>query len=54
MPSKSTRQQRVMCIAESIKQGKKPKSCSKQAAKISEQMSERQLKDFCESPVEKS
>jgi len=53
MPSKSTRQKRLMCIAQSIKQGKKPASYSPQAARIADQMTEAQLKEFCEAPVEK-
>ena len=51
MPSRSKKQQKLMCIAQSMKQGKTPKSYSPQAAKISEQMSEEQLKEFCENPV---
>lgn len=51
MPSVSKRQRALMCIALAMKQGKKPKSYSKEAAKISEEMSEEQLKEFCEAPV---
>ncbi|PPD57454.1 DUF3008 family protein [Dehalogenimonas etheniformans] len=53
MPSTSKRQQKVMCIAESIKRGKTPASYSRQGAKIARSMSEEQLKEFCETPVEK-
>jgi hypothetical protein len=36
-----------------MKQGKTPKSYSREAAKISEEMSEEQLKEFCEEPINK-
>jgi len=52
MPSKSAKQKRLMCIAQSIKQGKTPASYSKQAAKVAESMSEEKLKEFCEEPVQ--
>jgi hypothetical protein len=51
MPSSSNKQRKLMCIAESMKKGKTPKSYSKEAARISEQMNEQQLKEFCEAPV---
>ncbi|APV44845.1 hypothetical protein Dform_01523 [Dehalogenimonas formicexedens] len=51
MPSTSKKQQKVMCIAESIKKGKTPAGYSRQAAKIAGSMSEEQLKEFCETPV---
>jgi hypothetical protein len=51
MPSKSVKQKKLMCIAESMKKGKTPKTYSSVAAKISDQMSEDQLKEFCEAPV---
>ena len=53
MPSTSKRQQKLMCIAESMKRGKTPECYSAQAGKISEQMTEEQLKEFCEAPVKK-
>jgi len=53
MPSTSKKQRALMCIALAMKQGKTPKSYSKEAARISEQMSEQQLREFCEAPVEK-
>ncbi len=53
MPSVSRKQQKLMCIAKSIKQGKTPKSYSQQAAKVADSMSEEKLKEFCESPVKK-
>ncbi len=52
MPSASRKQQTLMCIALSIKQGKVPNSYSRAAARISRQMNEEQLKEFCKSPVE--
>jgi hypothetical protein len=42
-----------MCIALSMKHGKTPKSYSKEAAKISDEMSEEQLKEFCEEPIKR-
>jgi hypothetical protein len=51
MPSTSKRQQKIMCIAESIKKGKTPASYSTQGAKIARSMSEEKLKEFCETPV---
>ena len=53
MPSTSEQQRTLMCIALSIKQGKTPSSYSKEAAKMASEMSEAQLKDFCEAPVKK-
>ncbi len=52
MPSTSRKQQALMCIALSIKQGKARNSYSREAARISRQMSEEQLKEFCKSPIE--
>ena len=48
MPSVSESQRKLFCIALSIKKGETPKSYSKQAAKMAEQMTEEQLKDYCE------
>ncbi len=53
MPSVSKKQRSLMCIALAMKQGKTPKSYSKEAAKISEEMSEEQLKEYCEAPLKK-
>ena len=53
MPATSEDQRRLFCVALSIKQGKTPKSYSKQAAKMATTMSAEQLKDFCESKVKK-
>lgn len=49
MPAESEQQRKLFCIAYSIKQGLTPKSYSKQAAKMAEDMSEEQLRDFCKS-----
>jgi hypothetical protein len=54
MPSVSEKQRKLMCLALSIKQGKTPKSRSKQAAKLAEQMTEEQLREFCEVPIKKT
>jgi len=43
-----------MCIAKSIKEGKTPRSYTKQAAKISDRMNEEQLKEYCETRIEPS
>jgi hypothetical protein len=40
-----------MCIALSMKQGKTPKTYSPEAAKVSEEMTEEQLIEFCKEPV---
>jgi len=53
MPATSEKQRRIMCLALSIKQGKRPASVSAEAAKIASQMSEEQLKEYCRSKVEK-
>jgi len=53
MPSVSEKQRKLMCLALSIKQGKTPKNRSKQAVKIAEQMTENQLKEFCEALIKK-
>jgi hypothetical protein len=52
MPSRSVKQKKLMCIAESMKKVKTPKNYSPAAARISEQMNEEQLKEFCENPIE--
>jgi len=48
MPATSENQRKLMCIALSIKKGDTPSSYSKQAAKMASEMSEQQLKDYCE------
>jgi len=53
MASVSEKQRKLMCMALSIKQGKTPKSHSAQAAKIAAQMTEEQLKEYCEVPIKK-
>jgi len=47
MPATSDKQRKLFCIALSIKKGETPKTYSKQAAKMAEQMSESQLADYC-------
>lgn len=53
MPATSKRQRTLMCIALSIKRGQTPRSYSAQAAKLADQMSEEQLREYCEQPVKK-
>lgn len=53
MPATTKGQRTLFCIAESIKQGKTPKTYSKQAAKMAETMSLDKLKEYCEHPVKK-
>lgn len=53
MPAASENQRKLMCIALSIKQGKTKASYSKEAAKMAEQMSEKQLSDYCGTPIKK-
>ena len=48
-PSSSRQQQKLMCIALSIKLGKTPKSYSAEAAKMAETMSLAELKTYCRS-----
>jgi hypothetical protein len=52
MPSVSNSQQTLFCIALSIKRGETPRSYSAEAAKMADEMSEEQLRDYCEAPVE--
>ncbi len=53
MPASSESQRRLACIAFNIKLGKTPKSYSPEAAKMANEMSLKQLSEFCKSPVEK-
>jgi len=53
MPATSPEQQKLACIALSIKRGKTPKSYSKEAAEWAESASEESLRETCESPVKK-
>lgn len=53
MPSKSEKQRTLMCIAYQIKTGKTPRSYSKEAAKVADQMTEKQLEEYCKEPIEK-
>jgi len=47
MPASSSKQRTLFCIALSMKQGKTPKSYSKQAARMCDSMSAEQLADYC-------
>jgi hypothetical protein len=51
MPATSKKQRTLMCIALAIKEGKTPKSYSKEAARLAGSMSVEQLRDYCKSPV---
>ena len=51
-PAVSRQQQKLFCIALSIKRGETPKSYSKEAAALAEQNDEQTLKDYCGSKVE--
>jgi len=51
VPSVNEKQKTLMCIALSIKKGETPESYSKEAARISQQMSVEQLEDYCKSKV---
>ena len=53
MPAASKGQRTLFCIAQSIKEGKTPKTYSAQAAKMAETMSLEKLKTYCEAPVKK-
>ena len=50
-PATSSNQRKLFCIAQSIKEGKTPKSFSKQAAKIASTTSLETIKEFCEQPI---
>uniref|UniRef100_A0A6M3KCF2 Uncharacterized protein n=1 Tax=viral metagenome TaxID=1070528 RepID=A0A6M3KCF2_9ZZZZ len=47
MPSTSSKQKVLFCIAKAIKEGKTPASYSKQAAKMAETMSLEKLNVYC-------
>ena len=51
MPATSSKQRTMFCVALSIKEGKTPKSYSKQGAKMANEMSIKQLSDFCKQPI---
>jgi len=54
-PATSEAQRRLMCLALSIKKGDTPKSeRNKQATKMAEQMSIKQLEDYCKGEVQES
>jgi len=48
MPSKSTKQQNLFRLALAIKLGKAKRNTSKEAAKLADSMTEKQLKEFAE------
>jgi len=50
-PATSQSQQKLFCLALSIKLGKTPASKSPQAAKMAKDMSIKELSEFCKSPV---
>jgi len=52
MPSTSKNQRTLFCIALSIKRGETPRTYSAEAAKMADEMSEEQLRDYCEAPAE--
>jgi len=52
MPATSKNQRTLFCIALSIKRGETPRTYSAEAAKMADEMSEKQLSDYCENPVE--
>ena len=53
MPATSEKQRTLMCIAWDIKKGEKPTSYSKEGARLAKEMTEADLQDLCESPVQK-
>jgi len=46
MPAESEKQRKLFAIALAIKKGKIPKSYSKNASKLAEQLSKKKLKEF--------
>ena len=53
MPSVSPKQRRLMCLALSVKLGKRSaKSVSPEIRKMAKSMSIKDLSDFCHSPIE--
>jgi len=51
MPATSEKQRRIMCLALSMKLGKTPTSKSPEAARMSREMSLKDLSDFCKGEV---
>jgi len=51
MPATSENQKTLFCIALAIKRGETPRSYSAEAAKMADEMSEEQLRDYCKAPV---
>ncbi len=52
-PATSKSQRTLFCVALSIKEGKTPKTYSKQAAKMAETMTAEKLAEYCKPPVKK-
>jgi len=52
MPATSNQQRTLFCIALSIKMGETPRTYSAEAAKMADEMSEEQLRDYCENQAE--
>ncbi len=52
-PATSEAQKRLTCMALAIKLGKAEASISSQAARMSREMSIKDLSEFCKSPVQK-
>ena len=53
MPSVSQKQRRAMCLALSVKLGKRSaKSVSPEIRKMAKSMSIKDLSDFCHTPIE--
>ncbi len=54
MPASSEKMRRYFCTAMTVKEGKRPRSeVSARMLETVDKMSLEQLKEFCESPVEK-
>ena len=54
MPATSEKMRGYMCLAWSVKKGERPESeVSARVVETAEKMTLEQLKDYCESPVEK-
>lgn len=53
MPPKSPAQRKLAGIALAMKRGETPKSYSKQAAKMAESMTVKQLREYAAKPIKK-
>jgi hypothetical protein len=51
MPATSESQRKLMCLAMSMKKGKTSPNVSAEAAKLCNEMTLKQLEDFCKSKV---